>query len=186
MPSRRRYLAACGTAAATALAGCAGDAVHAPSAYCQLKAISVEWTHRGRRRQDELLWVIADRPERHLTVAVAEEFAGVASDPSAVRVTEELHGELDRTFSNVQYVLGFCGPAFADSDDDRETGCRNTDAASRADFNAVQAGDEARVTLFEDEFTVHSVDSRDVDDWTVEYSEHDFSERHADDGVPLD
>jgi len=186
VPSRRTYLAACSGAATTALAGCIGDVVHAPSAHCHVKAISVGWTHRGRRRRDELLWVVANRPERHLDVAVAEEFAGVASDPSAVRVTDELHRKLGRTFPNVRYVLGFCGSAFGERRDDRETVCRNTDAASRRDFNRVQAGDDARVTLFDDAFRVHGVDARETTDWTVEYDERDFSELHAEDGIPLD
>jgi hypothetical protein len=186
VPSRRSYLAVCCGAATTALAGCVGDVVHAPNAYCQLKAISVEWTHRGRRNQDEVLWVIASRPERHLDVTAAAEFAGVASDPSAVSVTDERRRDLDRTFLNVQYVLGFCGSAFGDRGDDRETGCRNTDAASRSDFNRVQAGDDARITLVDDAFTVHDVDERSTDGWTVEYDERDFSELHAENGVPLD
>jgi hypothetical protein len=186
MPSRRAYLAACGTAATTALAGCVGDVVHAPDAYCQLKGVSVKWEHDGSRWDDRVVMTIASERERHLDVRVAEEFAEALSDQTAVSVGDDLHRELDRTFLNVHYVLGFCGRAFDLPRDDSDTGCRNTDAASRADFNAVQAGDDARITLYDDAFRVHGVDARETDDWTVEYDEFDFSERHADHGAPLD
>lgn len=179
MPSRRDALATLGSAATLSLAGCI-DAIHAPAAYCQWKAVYVGWHHDGRVFRDEVVWFMG-HPGR-VYGRVAEEFPGLASGPRDVVAGDGVVTELERTFGEVDYLLGFCGDAFPHQ-------CRNTDAASREDFNAVQVGDEARVSLVDHEFHVHSVDAADpaaVDGWDLELRRFDLSELHADRDVPLD
>ncbi|MFB6154992.1 MAG: hypothetical protein ABEJ22_03790 [Haloferacaceae archaeon] len=184
MPSRRTLLAGLGSAAlAVATTGCL-DARYAPSAFCQLKVVDVEWTDdRGRRWRDEILWAMADPEDRRLYARVAEEFASVADGPAAVSVSADLESELRRTFLAVDYLLGFCGPAFRTGE--RDTGCRNTSADSRADFERLQVGDDAAVSLVDHAFRVHGVDERDTDDWRTEFHTFSFADVHEDHGAPV-
>jgi hypothetical protein len=60
--------------------------------------------------------------------------------------------------------------------------------ASREGFNRVQVGDEARVTLSDHTFHVHSVDAASdnaVAERETEFYTQDFSEIHTDHGEPL-
>lgn len=179
MPSRRRALAALGSAATLSLAGCI-DAYHAPAAYCQWKVVNVSWPYRNRTFTDEVVWAMGHPGS--VRTRVAEEFPALASGPRRVHAGDRVVRELEREFVEIDYLLGFCGDAFPNT-------CRNTTAASREDFNAVQVGDEARVSLVGHEFHVHSVDApavADADTWETEFHRFDFSELHADRDVPLD
>lgn len=180
--SRRDALAALGSAATVSAAGCLGF-TYAPNAYCQVKAVNAVWIHEGTRHGDEVVrssgYVEADGDGGEVDTDVAEELSSLAPTVREVAVDDDAAAALDRTFAEVHYLLGFCGDAFSH-------GCRNTAAASREAFNAVQVGDRAQVTLSDDVFSVHSVERATVtDDWTVDYRQFDFSERHADYGVPL-
>lgn len=180
--TRRGALGALGSAATLSLAGCLG-VTHADSAYCQLKLVDVTWSYQNRAHRDDVCRAMGhpdvEGKRGEVRTRVAEEFSGIAGGPRDVAVDDEMADRLDRTFESVGYALGFCGDAF--------DGCRNTRAASRADFNAVQVGDEARVTLLDDALHVHSVDAAtDTGGWETEFDRFDFSELHADDGVPLD
>jgi hypothetical protein len=183
MPSRRDALAALGSATTLSLSGCLG-VTHAPSAYCQLKSVMVTWTHDAQQYRDDVGRSVGHPPDDdsggEVRTRVAEELLDIASGPREFAVDEAMETRLTREFASVEYILGFCGDAF-------DT-CRNTRAASRAAFNAVQVGDEARVTLSDNAFRVHSVDPPDeeaVSAWETAYNQFDFSVLHADHGEPL-
>lgn len=182
MLSRRDALAAFGSAATLSLAGCL-DVIHAPASYCQFKAVRVTWTYRNRTWADEVLRALGHPGGGgEVRARIAEEFPGLGDGPRRLTASDEVHDQLDRTFGDVDYLLGFCGDAF-------DYGCRNTTAASREDFNAVQVGDGARVSLVGHEFHVHSVDAADpaaIEGWETAFHLFDFSELHAEHGVPLD
>lgn len=181
--SRRSVLAAAGGVGLASLAGCL-DVTHAPTAYCQLKVVSVSWRGPTNRWQDDVAWMVGDDGDESLYGRVAEELPATVDGPRDLTIDDETHERLTNVFEDVSYLVGFCGTAFGDGDGENDVGCRNTDAASRADFNRVQVADTARVTLTDDEFRVHSVDAADTSDWESEFHRQDFSKLHADDSLP--
>lgn len=181
MPSRRQVLAAAGSVGAAELAGCLTDLGVARTGPLQFKAVGVAWQHRGRTWWDEVLWATSDG-RSELRCRVAEEYPGIVRSLTDIRVTDGVLDRLRADFLDVRYVLGFCwGP-----DGDQE--CQNPQA-DRDTFNAVQFADRAEVVF--DHPSVHLVDvyegaQGDPAAWETEFREFDFSERHADRGVPVD
>lgn len=163
--TRREALAAIGGTAAVGTAGCLG-VTHAPSAYCQWKAVMVGWPFENRRYVADVASSRGHPTLRDDTVVdpgtvrtyAAEEFPSLATSARAVRGDDETASILEATFEPIEYHLGFCGDALG--------GCLSSFAASRADFNAVQVADVA--------------------EWDIEFFRGDFSEAFADRGVPLD
>lgn len=181
VPSRRQVLAAAGSASAAGIAGCLTDLGVARTGYLQFKAVGVAWQHRGRRWRDEVLWATSDG-RSELRCRVAEEYPGIVNSLTDIRVSDGVLDRLRRDFVDVRYVLGFCWGTGDDHD------CRNPQA-SRETFDAVQFGDRAEFVL--DHPSVHLVDvydgaQGDPAAWETEFREFDFSELHADRGVPID
>ena len=182
MPSRRQCLAtSLSLAAGASLAGCLTGVGLANTGFLQLKVVDVEWHHRGRRWQDEVLWAVSDG-DSELRCRVAESYRGVVEALDDVRVDDRLEERILQDFSAVTYALGFCweGP-----DGLR---CRNLQA-SREAFNRVQFGDRAEVVV--DSPRVEVVDvyedaQGDPAEWETEFRTFDFGAMHAENGVPIE
>lgn len=182
MSSRRSFLRA--TAAAGlggGLAGCPGIPP-ARTGELQLKAVSVAWTHDGRRYRDQVLFVALDEAGV-VDGRVDEDLARFAEAPTDLVVPEVAHDRLEARFEAVEYALGVCGRAFGAAD---ERGCRNT-RARRRDFNRVHFGDRATVRLVDtedgDAFRVVEVRDGPRRDWRSEVTTFDFDAIHADHGL---
>lgn len=182
MPSRRALLVTSSAVLpATAIGGCLSMTDTLSAELLQLKAITVTWTHDGRSYRDQLLQLHSDG-ESEITGSVVREYSQLASQPSEITVSRDVHDELEREFETVKYIVGFCGDEF-DSDDD--FGCRNT-GISRADFNAVQFGNRAEVTV--DDGTFHLEEVTDDEGasgrgWETDINDVDWTERHAEKGA---
>ena len=182
MPSRRSLLRSSAAAGTAALAGCLGALSPARPGELQLKAVSVAWTHRGRRYRDQVLFVALD--EAGVVDGRVDEFlARFAGDPTRLVLPDVAHDRLAARFEAVEYALGFCGEAFGDAG---EWGCRNT-RAPRRDFNRVHFGDRARVRLVDtddgDAFRVVEVSDGPGEDWRSEVTTFDFEAVHAEHGL---
>lgn len=182
MPSRRAFLSGTVALSASAVGGCLTRVGLAKTGYLQLKAVSVQWTHRGRTYRDEVVRLISDG-QSELSGAVAEQYREVVTAPNDVTVSDAVHDSLERDFETVQYLLGFCGERFPHESDERQ-GCRNTQAPRRG-FNRVQFGDRAEVRIVDNEFRVVDVYEGAAGDptaWETEMRTFDFEERHAEHG----
>lgn len=180
VPSRRQVLAAVGGVGAAGTAGCLTDLGVARTGYLQFKIVDVAWTHRGQRWQSDVLYANYDG-RRKVFCRVAEEYRGIVNSLDDIRVSDGVLDRLTDDFEDVRYVAGFC---FGDP----EGSCQNPQA-SRETFDAVQFGDRAEVVL--DHPSVHVVDvyegaQSDPADWETTFRTFDFSESHADNGVPID
>lgn len=144
----------------------------------QLKAITVEWQYDGHSYRDQVVQLLSDG-ESEITGRVATEYNRAVSSPSEITVSKELHDQLELDFGNIWYSVGFCGGEFDTSDGD--FGCRNEDA-SRADFDSVQFGDQAEVTISGDQFHVHQVSSGDIQDWDTDIREYEWSDLRSEHG----
>ena len=182
VPSRRRFLAsALSLGAGTSLAGCLTDVGLAQTGFLQLKAVDVEWYHRGRRWRDEVVWAISDG-DSLLRCRVAESYRDAVRAFDDIRVDDALEERILRQFSSVTYATGFC---WEGTDGLR---CRNLQA-SREAFNRVQFGDRAEVVVDSPEVEVVDVyeDAQgDPAEWETELRTFDFGAMHAENGVPLE
>lgn len=177
MVPRRTVLASAAAGLGATLGGCLTDLGLARTGYLQFKFVEVEWRHDGDRYRDDVLYAAYDGESRP-RCRVAEEYRSLADSVEDVRVTDRLVDRLESQFADVRYVLGFC---WADGE------CRNP-TATRAEFNRVQFGDRAEVRF--DHPGVRIIDvyedaQADLDRWD-EVNTVDFSELHADHGVPIE
>lgn len=181
MPATRRaLLRTAGTLLpAVGLAGCtftSGPDTRSAE-YLQLKAVTVSWRRDGRSYEDQLFKLLSDG-ESEIRGDVASEYAELTSPPTEITVSEDVHDELERAFETVRYGVGFCGDEFGTGDGH---GCLNT-GISRADFNRVQFGDRAEVTVVDNAFRIESVEEGDraaVREWGSDVREYDWTERHS-------
>lgn len=174
MPRRRAVLASA-VVYSVSLDGCLTELGFAKTGYLQFKIVEVEWRHNGDRYRDDIFYASYDG-ETQPWCRVAEEYQSLADSVEDVRVTDELVDRLESQFTDVRYVLGFC---WADGE------CRNP-TTTRGEFTRVQFGDRAEVQF--DHPGVQIIDvyrgaQADLDRWE-EVNTVDFSELHADDGVP--
>lgn len=181
MPSRRQVLASTASVAAAGFGGCLTDLGLAKTGYLQYKIVDVRWSDGARTWSDDVLWASSDG-ESEIDCRVAEEFEEVVNSPTDIHASDEFHRRLERTFTEVTYVAGFCweGP------DGLE--CQNPQA-SREGFNAVQFGDRAEVRFEHPD--VHVLDVYEdaqgtAENWERESRTYSFADLHEDHGVPLD
>lgn len=182
VPARRDFLRHGAAAVATGLAGCLDRLRPARPGELQLKAVSVWWSHRGRRYRDEVLFVTLDEAGV-VDGRVDERLAPLVADPTDIVVPDAVHESLDGRYERVEYGLGFCGEAFGEAG---EWGCRNA-GATRRGFNRAQFGQRPRVRLLDrsggDSYRVVAVENGPRDDWRSEVRTVDFESMHDDHGL---
>lgn len=181
--TRRRLLRAAvavpATAALSATAGCLTRLGLAKTGSLQLLAVSVTWQHDGRHYRDEVYRAHSDG-RSEVTVHVDETYADDFGDPIAPQTPDGVYEDLDRRFDEVVSLAGFC---WRDGD---EQSCRNA-RVDRAAFDSLSFGDRAEIRPRERDIQVLDVYTGAQGDpatWDVTVNEFDFTELHADDGVP--
>ncbi|MCU4925431.1 hypothetical protein OB905_05435 [Halobacteria archaeon AArc-dxtr1] len=177
MVSRRTVISSSGSVVfGSVLAGCLSDSDTLSAELLQLKGISVRWEHENRTYSDQLLQLHSDG-ESEITGQVTTEHHHIVYSPTEVTISEEIHETLESEFEDVRYAIGVCGDEIGDDGYD----CRNA-PTSREDFNSVQFGDRADVTIDNNQIDVQDVESSNVEDWDTDISEFGWSERHAEHG----
>ncbi|MCL9817284.1 hypothetical protein [Natronocalculus amylovorans] len=173
MPSRRKLLSISGiVVVGSTLAGCLSNTVSAESV--QSKTVTVEWDYEGQSYRGHILRVLSDG-ESEITGRVAAEYSQLVSSPDTVTVSEEVRDELEQEFADVSYGVGICGEDLGSDDD---FGCRNA-PTDREDFNTLQFGDQAEAEIVNNHITIHDVEEGDINGWSVDISEFDWSDKHA-------
>jgi len=176
MVLRRDVLAAAAGGTSIALSGCLTATGLARTGHVSFKAIQVAWLHEGRRYSNEVLFATDggdDRPRGR----VAEEYRGIVRSVDDVRVGDDLGRELERTFTDVGYIVDICWAAGE---------CRNP-SVSRGDFDRLQFGDRAEVRFESPGMGVVDVyegAEGDPNEW-AELETFDLSERQAENGIPI-
>jgi hypothetical protein len=161
MPSRRRLLAAVGTAATAATAGCS-VLDRGVDGYVQLKSIGGLVETDGTRREEDVVRVSLSSPPGggppsldHLADRWADRF----EQPRYPTVSDALATDLEAAYDEVRYVVGVCAPAWADEGE--RIGCYNV-ATTRANFDRTQVHDRVRAASDGTYLTIYEVDG----DWS--------------------
>jgi len=183
MPTRRTLIKhAAAAVSATSIAGCASDGTSADTTSYQ--AIQVQWSDLNRSYRDEILRLSHTPAEGRIDGRYATEF-DAAVDLPTITVSDDLHDRLETEFESVQYLAQFCGPAFDEPEDEydfSDEGCTRIGTVSRSDFNAVQFGDDATVSVSDDRLEVESVEDGGPRDWNYDVTTYSWDEHHADAG----
>ena len=104
MPSRRRLLAALGTAAGGAVAGCA--ALDATTGVVSRKRVTVAVPRPGDRPEDASVALLAVEPERGLVHGEYDpEYVDAAVEKGTLSVPERVHDRLTDRFAAVRYSV---------------------------------------------------------------------------------
>lgn len=136
------------------MAGCLeriGLADATRTGFPQLKLVRVAWDSLEGQIETNLINARSDS-ESWASVDVPESIKSSAERVDAITISDDLDDQLERSFTDVRYLLGSCWT------DDGELSCRNQ-RVSRSDFNRVQFGDRIEVSIGDTRTRVVSVEN---------------------------
>lgn len=162
MPSRRTVPRTVSALTFGSFAGCT-QFFGGVDGYVQLKSIAGRYSGSRRQTEVSILRVTLSSPpgaEPPSVTYLHDDWEAEFDSPRTPVISDDLHGELQRAYETIRYVVGVCSPSWAKSEDE-SVGCYNV-ATTRKNFNRVQVHDHVEASSDGTFLTIHSVEG----DWT--------------------